>query len=87
MAMGAIKAIQDQGFEAGDDIAVVGFGDILLAEYSQPPLSTVHRPTHTLGRQACENLLKHIEASETLTNIVLNPWLVLRQSSSLAFWT
>ncbi len=87
VAMGALKAAQDQGFEIGSDIAVVGFGDILLAEYAQPPLTTVHRPTDSLGKIATETLLAIINHSETMPKpTALQPWLVIRQSSSLELW-
>ncbi len=87
VAMGAMKAAQDQGFEIGDDIAIVGFGDILLAEYSQPPLTTIHRPTDVLGRSACRLLLANINAIEaTPSPTQIDPWLVVRQSSNLEFW-
>lgn len=87
VALGAMKAAQDQGFEIGDDIAVVGFGDILLAEYSQPPLTTVHRPTDTLGQHACRLLLAAIGAIEdSPPPVEIEPWLVVRQSSNLEFW-
>ena len=41
MALGAIKALREAGKEAGRDVSVVGFDNILLGEYSQPRLSTV----------------------------------------------
>jgi len=87
VALGAMKAAQDQGFEIGDDIAIVGFGDILLAEYSQPPLTTIHRPTGTLGQHACRLLLTTIGAIEdSPPPTKIEPWLVVRQSSNLEFW-
>lgn len=87
VAMGAMKAAQDQGFEIGNDIAVVGFGDILLAEYTQPPLTTIHRPTHALGQRATNSLMARINHSDTIPmDKPLETWLVQRQSSSLEFW-
>ncbi len=86
LAMGAMKAAQDQGFEVGDDIAVVGLGDILLAEYSQPPLTTIHRPTDILGQKACRLLLAQIEGISESSATTVEPWLVIRPSSNLAFW-
>ncbi|HEY85556.1 MAG TPA: LacI family transcriptional regulator [Chloroflexi bacterium] len=87
VALGAMAAAQGQGFEIGSDIAMVGFGDILLAEYSQPPLTTLHQPTYNMGQQACQMLLKII-AGQTLPppSIVIEPWLVIRQSSGLDLW-
>lgn len=87
VAMGAMAAIQDQGFEIGSDIAVVGFGDILIAEHAQPPLTSVHQPTYTMGQQAGEMLIDLIEGRPLpKPHLIVEPWLVVRQSSGLALW-
>ena len=87
VALGVMAAVQDQGLEVGSDVVVTGYGDILLAEYAQPPLTTVHRPTYALGQQACKMLTAQLrgEALEN-KNIVFKPSLVIRQSSDLALW-
>jgi LacI family transcriptional regulator len=87
VALGVMAAIQDQGLEIGQDLAVSGYGDILLAEYAQPPLTTLHCPTYALGQQACRMLIARLRG-EALENeqVVLKPSLVIRQSSDLALW-
>lgn len=85
VAMGAMAAVQDQGFEVGSDIAVVGFGDILLADHAQPPLTSLHQPTYSMGQQACRMLLSQIDGASPAP-MVIEPWLVARQSSNLALW-
>lgn len=87
VALGAMAAAQDQGLEIGNDLAITGYGDILLSEYSQPPLTTIHRPTYHLGQQACNTLIALLQG-ETLENdhVVIKPSLVIRQSSDLALW-
>lgn len=87
IALGAMAAAQDQGFEIGHDLVVTGYGDALLAEYSQPPLTTVHRPTYTLGQQAARMLITRLRG-EALENeyLVIKPSLIIRQSSDLALW-
>jgi len=87
VALGVMAAAQDQGFEIGNDLAITGYGDILLSEYSQPPLTTIHRPTYALGERACRMLIEQLHGT-TLneTNVVFQPSLVIRQSSDLALW-
>ncbi|MEM7345962.1 MAG: substrate-binding domain-containing protein, partial [Chloroflexota bacterium] len=87
VALGVMAAAQDQGLEIGHELAVVGYGDILLAEHSQPPLTTIHRPTHSLGQQACRLLISQLR-QETIPapQIKVKPSLVIRQSSDLALW-
>jgi DNA-binding LacI/PurR family transcriptional regulator len=87
VALGAMTAAQGQGFEIGSDIAIVGFGDILLAEYSHPPLTTLHQPTCNAGQQACQTLLNSITGQKPPDSpTVIEPWLVIRQSSGLDLW-
>jgi len=87
IALGAMAAAQDQGFEIGNDVLVTGYGDALLTEYSQPPLTTVHRPTYALGQQAARMLIARLRG-ETIENeyVVIKPSLIIRQSSDLALW-
>ncbi|HEX6305869.1 MAG TPA: LacI family DNA-binding transcriptional regulator [Anaerolineales bacterium] len=82
MAFGAMSAVQDRGLEVGKDIAVTGFDDIPMAEYSHPPLTTLHQPIYKIGEQVCEMLIRII-LGETLERdqIILEPRLVIRQSS------
>jgi LacI family transcriptional regulator len=87
VALGVMAAIRDQGLEVGSDLVVTGYGDILLSEHSQPPLTTVHRPAYILGQQACRMLTTRLRG-ESIKNkkVVLEPSLVIRQSSDLALW-
>jgi LacI family transcriptional regulator len=87
VALGVMAAAQDQGLEIGQDLAITGYGDILLTEYAQPPLTTIHRPTYGLGQQACRMLIGRLQG-EKLENeqVVIKPSLVIRQSSDLALW-
>lgn len=87
VALGIMAAAQDQGLEVGYDLAVTGYGDILLAEHAQPPLTTVHRPTYTLGQQACRMLVGKLRG-KTISNeqLLFKPSLVIRQSSDLSLW-
>ena len=87
VALGVMAAAHDQGFEVGQDLVVTGYGDILLAEHAQPPLTTIHRPTYTLGQQACRRLIAQLQG-KSLDNdyVFIKPSLVIRQSSDLALW-
>ncbi|WP_068138285.1 LacI family DNA-binding transcriptional regulator [Limnochorda pilosa] len=57
-AVGAMRATRLAGLRIPQDISIVGFGDIRLASYLDPPLSTVRVPLHELGRAAGERLLQ-----------------------------
>ena len=57
MAIGALSAMRDAGCRVPDDISVVGFDDIPLALYMNPPLSSVHVPIIEMGERAVRRLV------------------------------
>jgi DNA-binding LacI/PurR family transcriptional regulator len=61
MALDAIRAAKDYGLHVPDDIAVVGYDDISLAHYVDPPLTTVAQPAYELGYQAASLALEIID--------------------------
>ena len=82
VAMGAILAIKEAGLRIPKDIAVVGFDDIPLAEYYDPPLSTIHLPAFGLGWAGGERLIRILQG-EGLNDdsLLLESKLITRQSS------
>jgi DNA-binding LacI/PurR family transcriptional regulator len=82
VAFGAVQAIKNAGISIPDDFAVVGFNDVPLAEYFDPPLTTVRLPAYELGRTASEWLSKLI-SGETLdeSGLILETELIIRSSS------
>lgn len=82
MAFGAMSAAQERGLKVGEDIAITGFDDIPMAEYSHPPLTTLHQPIYKIGEQVCEMLIRIIlEGPLVQDQIILEPSLMIRQSS------
>jgi LacI family transcriptional regulator len=86
-AIGAIRAIQEEGFRIPQDISVVGFDDIPWAAYHTPSLTTVRQPLGKMGQIAAENLVRMIEArmighgEEDSSEIAIEPTLVVREST------
>jgi LacI family transcriptional regulator len=58
-ALGAMKAVRESGLRIPDDIAIVGFDDIELAEYVG--LTTMRQPMFQMGMQAAERLMALID--------------------------
>lgn len=80
MAIGAMDAIRDRGLQVPDDIAVVGYDDISLAEFSNPPLTTVRQNIPEAGRVLVENLIQFIKTG-IVTNVSIPVTLVVRKST------
>jgi LacI family transcriptional regulator len=49
------------GIHVPEDVAVVGFDDILMSEYTIPPLTTVRQPSENIGRRAAEHIFERLE--------------------------
>lgn len=64
MALGLMSRLQQKGLRIPDDISVIGYDNIELAEYFSPPLTTVHQPKRRLGKTAFEILLARIKSKE-----------------------
>lgn len=66
MAMGAIQAVKQKGLQVPGDISFVGFDDIELASYNQPPLSTVRVQKKQWGETAVKALFEMINKEKDL---------------------
>lgn len=71
MAIGAMRALQEAGRRIPDDIAIVGYDDIPVASYTNPPLTTMHQPMQEVGRVAARLLIESIEKPDVNKEIVL----------------
>ena len=81
MAAGALRAVTDRGLSVPDDVAVVGFDDVPLAQATQPQLTTVHQPIEELGRRMAQSLVASLVGGEPAPQHVrLHTHLVVRQS-------
>ncbi|MBA3074402.1 MAG: LacI family transcriptional regulator [Anaerolineae bacterium] len=83
VAIGAIQAIKQAGLRIPQDIEIIGFDDVPMAEFYDPPLSTVRLPAFDLGRLAGDQLIKMILGNDTdLPGVLLETELILRESTS-----
>ena len=83
-AIGAIRAIEDVGLSCPRDISVIGFDDIIVAEYYNPRLTTVRQPLHKMGWTAAQLLVKRIQSPEETypREVCFEPELVVRESTA-----
>lgn len=82
MAAGALRALHGSGRRVPYDVAVVGFGDEMLAQHTDPPLTTMRQPIDAMGAQAAREVLARIaKPSRDPCHVVLDTELVLRDSA------
>ncbi len=81
MALGLISRLQQKGVRVPDDVSVIGYDNIELAEYFSPPLTTVHQPKRRVGKNAFEILLERIKDKEHEKRVFeMQPEIVVRDS-------
>jgi DNA-binding LacI/PurR family transcriptional regulator len=78
-AIGALHALRCAGLAAPRDMSIVGYDDIALAEYADPPLTTIAQQTRELGRRAFL-LSLDLLAGKEVTSLTLPATLIERAS-------
>ncbi|SFG21380.1 transcriptional regulator, LacI family [Halobacillus alkaliphilus] len=81
LAIGAMKAIKDAGYSVPEDFSIIGFDDIDIAQFVNPPLTTIRQNTEALGKEAAELLLRQINSRQKMNDSIVVPVeLVIRDS-------
>lgn len=78
--IGALAALQQSGKRVPEDIALVGFDDIDVSRYLNPPLTTVRAPIEQAGREAARQLVNLIRLGRADHLVLLPTELVIRRS-------
>ena len=87
VALGAFGALREAGYRVPGDVSIVGFDDIPLAAFFDPPLTTVRLPAFELGQTAGRALLERI-ANRAIPHRTLLPIeLIVRASTQSAMRT
>jgi LacI family transcriptional regulator len=82
IAVGAMRAMLDQRLRIPEDVSIVGFDDIEMADYTNPQLTTIHQPMQEIGEQAAVHLHHFITGEEKPPlDLVLPHRLVIREST------
>src|SRR5690349_3101045 len=79
-AIGAMKAILDNGLRIPRDIAIIGFDDQPDAVAQVPPLASIHVPLTLIGEQALTMMFDHITMNRRLESVRIPTRLIPRQS-------
>ena len=82
MAIGCYDYIKKIKLQIPKDIGVVGFDDVFVSQYLNPPLSTVQVNIEEVGKRAAELLLKKIQSTNNISPSVVHipTELIIRES-------
>lgn len=80
-AIGVITGLKHMSLSVPGDVSVVGFDDLDIAPFIQPPLTTVRQPSRQIGEEAVHLLLRRIDnPSISYKHLLLPPELIIRES-------
>ena len=80
MAIGAIRALHEQGLRVPEDVSVVGFDGRPLGSFLVPQLSTVAQPVQLMAKRSVEILIACIEGTGEAVHEVVPFALCMRES-------
>ncbi|MER6748732.1 LacI family DNA-binding transcriptional regulator [Streptomyces fungicidicus] len=81
-ALGVLEAARVRGLRVPRDLSVVGYDDVPLAQWSSPPLTTVHQPLRHMAEEAARMLLRPDDPGTAAHRVELATHLVVRQSTA-----
>src|SRR5215207_6395288 len=82
MAIGALRAATEAGYSIPKDVAVVGYDDLDISRFTNPPLTTIAHPKKEIGTQAVHLLVDRMShKSRPPSHLVLPPELIIRRST------
>lgn len=81
MAIGALKAARELGYDVPNEIQVIGFDNIEFSQYCNPPLSTVQQPVFEMGTKAVRLLHQVINGEPVTQPERLIPKIIIRNST------
>jgi LacI family transcriptional regulator, repressor for deo operon, udp, cdd, tsx, nupC, and nupG len=85
VAAGVLRAARELGRSVPGDLSIVGFDDIIMAMYTDPPLTTVSVPKEQLGRRATARLIEAVDGKPDGAREEIVPVsLAIRQSTAPA---
>ena len=80
-ASGALLALHRAGLKAPDDVSVVGYDDLPIAQFTLPPLTTMRQPIYHMGERAADIVIDQIEGKiKDVVHVQLQAELVIRET-------
>jgi LacI family transcriptional regulator len=83
LAIGVVRILKDKGLRVPEDVSVVGFDDIEIADYLIPRLTTIRQPLEEIGAQTALILHRAITGQAAPKQDQVLPYkLVIRESTA-----
>ena len=83
MALGALSVMHRNKIEVPEKISIIGYDNTLIAQMSNPPLTTVAQPLYEMGVKAFAKILSVLETGNSGDNVILSHKIVERETVKL----
>jgi LacI family repressor for deo operon, udp, cdd, tsx, nupC, and nupG len=80
-ALGVIRHVHCAGLRVPEDVSVVGFDDLSIVQFTEPPLTTIRQPMAEMGRLAMQAMLDLLGGSGASHEIKVRGELIIRAST------
>lgn len=82
IAIGAIHELKKHNLKVPNDISVVGFDNIKVSAFIDPPMTTIDQPSAEMGRKAVEVVLQQIKGEPLNRSRFILPFTMIERESS-----
>ncbi|WP_026688864.1 LacI family DNA-binding transcriptional regulator [Alteribacter aurantiacus] len=82
MALGVLRAAERVGKKVPEDLSIVGYDDIMLAQYAHPPLTTVAQDKYQIGYESSRLLTAMLQQETKKRKVILDNQLIVRGSTA-----
>lgn len=80
MAIALISIAAKRGISVPEQISVIGYDNLKLAEMSNPPLTTIAQPLYDMGKTATEKLVQMIHSKKTVSSLIVDHQVIERNT-------
>ena len=81
LALGAVRCFREHRLRIPEDVAIIGFDDVAIANTAHPTLTTMHVPKEEMGAIALRRIVEMIDKKDiSVSKTVVPVKLVLRES-------
>ncbi len=84
LAIGAMNALKESGLSIPQDVSVIGCDDIMLAEFMNPPLTTLRFSAKDIGIRTMYSIIQQDEKRANNSPVILQTELIIRKSTGKA---
>ncbi len=80
MAIGAISSAYELGIKVPEELSIIGYDNLSIADMSTPPLTTVAQPLTEMGEMAAKLLFELLDSDKTVESRIMPHKIVERKS-------